>query len=150
MRRSCELGRRGAVHLRLNLYVASILTLAGVGWFARIQRRSAQDPDRSSIRRGGALLAVAASIVLAECGHSTTNAWSPATTENTQLARTASATGRCDAAASPFDTVAAPRTPEFPRLVSARPSRAAVELTPRHRTDLCTSPRPPLTREVQS
>ncbi len=42
--------------LRLNLYVASVLCLAGVAWFARIQRGMRIGISRA-VRRGGALLA---------------------------------------------------------------------------------------------
>ena len=57
--------------LRLNFYVASLLTLAGLAWFVRIQRRATPPRRRSTARRGGALLAAAGAIVLAGCGHST-------------------------------------------------------------------------------
>ena len=70
--------------LRLNFYVASLLTLAGVAWFARIQRRARSPRRRSPVRRGGALLAAGGAIVLAGCGHSTT----------ASIATPASATGR--------------------------------------------------------
>jgi prolipoprotein diacylglyceryl transferase len=59
--------------LRFNFYVASILTLAGLAWFVRLQRRAAQPRGGSSIRPPGALLAVAGAIILAGCAH-TTNA----------------------------------------------------------------------------
>ncbi len=54
--------------LRLNLYVASILCLAGLIWFVRIQRAGAARPTRRSIRRGGALFAAGGLLALAGCG----------------------------------------------------------------------------------
>ncbi len=42
--------------LRLNFYVASILFLAGLAWFVRIQRGTRVGPT-GAVRRGGALLA---------------------------------------------------------------------------------------------
>ena len=44
--------------LRLNLYVASILCLAGVAWFLRIQRAGPDNSTGAAMRRGGALPAV--------------------------------------------------------------------------------------------
>jgi prolipoprotein diacylglyceryl transferase len=44
--------------LRLNLYVASILCLAGVAWFVRIQRAGTDSSTGAAMRRGGALPAV--------------------------------------------------------------------------------------------
>jgi prolipoprotein diacylglyceryltransferase len=49
--------------LRLNFYVASILFIAGVSWFVRIQRVQA------TVRRGGALLLASGLLALAGCGH---------------------------------------------------------------------------------
>jgi prolipoprotein diacylglyceryl transferase len=49
--------------LRLNFYVASILCVAGLLWFARIQKVRVR-----SARRGGALLASAGLLCLAGCG----------------------------------------------------------------------------------
>jgi prolipoprotein diacylglyceryl transferase len=51
--------------LRLNLYVASLLCLAALIWFARIQRMG---PAPATIRRGGVLLATGGVLVLAGCG----------------------------------------------------------------------------------
>ena len=51
--------------LRLNLYVASLLCLAALVWFARIQRLR---PTSATIRRGGVLLATGGAIALAGCG----------------------------------------------------------------------------------
>ena len=59
--------------LRLNLYVASFLCLAGIAWFIRIQR-SALNPSRKAARRGGALLAAAGAIALAGCGQTASRA----------------------------------------------------------------------------
>jgi prolipoprotein diacylglyceryl transferase len=55
--------------LRLNLYVASILTVAGIAWFIRIQRTGAHTPRWGRVRRGGALLAAGGLLVLSGCGH---------------------------------------------------------------------------------
>jgi prolipoprotein diacylglyceryl transferase len=54
--------------LRLNLYVASMLCLAGIAWFIRIQRASAKCSTGESLRRGGALLAAGGLLALAGCG----------------------------------------------------------------------------------
>jgi prolipoprotein diacylglyceryl transferase len=59
--------------LRLNLYVASLLCLAGIAWFIRIQRGSVRMP-RNTARRGGALLAAGGLVVLAGCGQTTSRA----------------------------------------------------------------------------
>jgi prolipoprotein diacylglyceryl transferase len=56
--------------LRLNFYVASILCLAGVAWFIRIQRAGRKVSMRKTARRGGALLAAGGLLALAGCGHS--------------------------------------------------------------------------------
>ena len=50
--------------LRLNFFVASVLTVAGLLWFARIQGWRLRRPAR----RGGALLAAAGALCLAGCG----------------------------------------------------------------------------------
>jgi hypothetical protein len=55
--------------LRLNFYVASILCLAGVAWFIRIQRAGRKVSMRKTARRGGALLAAGGLLALAGCGH---------------------------------------------------------------------------------
>jgi prolipoprotein diacylglyceryl transferase len=52
--------------LRLNLYVASVLFLAGIAWFMRIQRVIVK---KSTVRRGGALLAAGGVLALTGCGH---------------------------------------------------------------------------------
>ena len=54
--------------LRLNFYVASILCLAGIAWFVRIQRAGAKRSTGDTLRRGGALLAAGGLLVLAGCG----------------------------------------------------------------------------------
>jgi prolipoprotein diacylglyceryl transferase len=54
--------------LRLNLYVASILCLAGFAWFIRIQRAGAKGPTRTTMRRGGALLAAGGLLAFTGCG----------------------------------------------------------------------------------
>ncbi len=51
--------------LRLNLYVATILCLAGLAWFLRIQRVRVRG---RTVRRGGALLAAGGALALAGCG----------------------------------------------------------------------------------
>jgi prolipoprotein diacylglyceryl transferase len=66
--------------LRLNFYVASILCLAGIAWFVRIQRVRVT----TAVRRGGALLAAGGLIALTGCGKAShtsskqANAGSPA------------------------------------------------------------------------
>jgi prolipoprotein diacylglyceryl transferase len=55
--------------LRLNLYVASILCVAGIAWFIRIQRIGASTWRWGRVRRGGALLAAGGLLVLSGCGH---------------------------------------------------------------------------------
>jgi prolipoprotein diacylglyceryl transferase len=54
--------------LRLNFYVASILCLAGIAWFIRIQRASAKTSPGDALRRGGALLAAGGLLALTGCG----------------------------------------------------------------------------------
>jgi prolipoprotein diacylglyceryl transferase len=54
--------------LRLNLYVASILCVAGIAWFIRIQW-AANSSMWGRARRGGALLAAGGLLVLSGCGH---------------------------------------------------------------------------------
>jgi prolipoprotein diacylglyceryl transferase len=54
--------------LRLNLYVASILCVAGIAWFIRIQR-GATPAATATMRRGSALLAAGGLIALTGCGH---------------------------------------------------------------------------------
>jgi prolipoprotein diacylglyceryl transferase len=54
--------------LRLNFYVASILCLAGIAWFIRIQRAGTKSAVGPTIRRGGALLAAGGLLALAGCG----------------------------------------------------------------------------------
>jgi prolipoprotein diacylglyceryl transferase len=50
--------------LRVNFYVASLLCLVGLAWFARIQRIRVSKP----VRRGGALLAAGTVFALTGCG----------------------------------------------------------------------------------
>ena len=54
--------------LRMNLYVASILCLAGVAWFIRIQGAAPKTSRLRMVRRGGALLAAGGLLVLSGCG----------------------------------------------------------------------------------
>jgi prolipoprotein diacylglyceryl transferase len=54
--------------LRLNLYVASILCLAGLAWFARIQRAGVHSALGNAARRGGTLLAAGGVLALTGCG----------------------------------------------------------------------------------
>jgi prolipoprotein diacylglyceryl transferase len=62
--------------LRLNFYVATLLFLAGVWWFMRIQRAGVR--TARAIRRGGALLAAGGLLVFAGCGHASRPAvWQP-------------------------------------------------------------------------
>jgi prolipoprotein diacylglyceryl transferase len=54
--------------LRLNFYVASILCLAAIAWFVRIQRAGAKSSAGDTLRRGGVLLAAGGLLVLTGCG----------------------------------------------------------------------------------
>jgi hypothetical protein len=54
--------------LRLNFYVASILCLAGIAWFIRIQRAGGKTSTADTLRRGGALLAAGGLLALTGCG----------------------------------------------------------------------------------
>lgn len=54
--------------LRLNFYVASLLCLAGLAWFLRIQRAGIKRSARKTARRGGALLAAGGLLALTGCG----------------------------------------------------------------------------------
>jgi prolipoprotein diacylglyceryl transferase len=57
--------------LRLNFYVASIVCLAGIAWFVRIQRGGGTAwLSGTAVRRGGALLAAGGVLALAGCGQS--------------------------------------------------------------------------------
>ena len=51
--------------LRLNFYIASILFIAGIAWFVRIQRVRVSP---TTVRRGGALLAAGGLLALTGCG----------------------------------------------------------------------------------
>ncbi|MGH2832721.1 MAG: prolipoprotein diacylglyceryl transferase [Solirubrobacteraceae bacterium] len=53
--------------LRLNFYIATILCLAGIAWFLRIQHAKVSS---RSVRRGGALLAAGGLLALTGCGQS--------------------------------------------------------------------------------
>jgi prolipoprotein diacylglyceryl transferase len=68
--------------LRLNFYVASILTLLAIAWFVRIQagRRQAV---KQGIHRGGTLLAAAGLLALAGCGHLSRSAATRSTASST-------------------------------------------------------------------
>jgi hypothetical protein len=55
--------------LRVNFYMASILCLAGIAWFIRIQHAGRKTSIRKTARRGGALLAAGGLLALAGCGH---------------------------------------------------------------------------------
>jgi prolipoprotein diacylglyceryl transferase len=54
--------------LRLNLYVASILCVAGIAWFVSIQRAGRKMSAGRTMRRGGTLLAAGGLLALAGCG----------------------------------------------------------------------------------
>ena len=72
--------------LRLNFYVATILCLAGIASFVRIQRGGAWKPTGRAARRGSALLAAGGLLALAGCG---------------QASRTSSARAQLDTRAAP-------------------------------------------------
>jgi prolipoprotein diacylglyceryl transferase len=72
--------------LRLNFYVASILCLAGITWFVRIQRGGANSSTGAAVRRGGALLATGGLLALAGSGQG-----SQANSAHTQARPTAAA-----------------------------------------------------------
>jgi prolipoprotein diacylglyceryl transferase len=55
---------------RLNFFVAVILTVAGLAWFAWIQRKGVSRALAASARRGGALLAAGGVLWMAGCGAS--------------------------------------------------------------------------------
>jgi prolipoprotein diacylglyceryl transferase len=57
--------------LRLNLYVASGLCLAGLAWFVRVQRAGGKASTPGPMRRGGALLATGGLLALTGCGQGT-------------------------------------------------------------------------------
>jgi prolipoprotein diacylglyceryl transferase len=82
--------------LRLNLYVASILCLAGIVWFVRTQHASRQSSNRAPLRRGGALLAAGAVLVLTGCGDGT-----DAKNAQAHIGRGAPPTPTFDAGATP-------------------------------------------------
>jgi len=55
---------------RLNFFVAVILTVVGLAWFAWIQRKGVRTAIAASARRGGALLAAGGVLWMAGCGAS--------------------------------------------------------------------------------
>jgi prolipoprotein diacylglyceryl transferase len=108
--------------LRLNFYVASLLTIAGLAWFVRIQRK-AKFPHGPSVRRGSAMLAAGGALLLAGCGHSNAaSASKPASAQTTRVNR----------------------------IATARPVRAALELARLPPPDHLGHHQTPQTREVQS
>jgi prolipoprotein diacylglyceryl transferase len=80
--------------LRLNFYVATLLCLAGLAWFARIQFGSFR---QHWLRRGGALLAAGGAVVFCGCGHATPATAAPDSTARPVLG----ATGSVGAAGAP-------------------------------------------------
>jgi hypothetical protein len=61
---------RHILGFRLNFFVAVILTVAGLVWFAWIQRTGVGRAIAASARRGGALLAAGGLLWMAGCGAS--------------------------------------------------------------------------------
>jgi prolipoprotein diacylglyceryl transferase len=70
--------------LRLNFFVAALLFVAGLAWFAAIQR-GRRISWRSS-RRGAGLLAVGAALCICGCGHAASRASADAPPPQTQTA----------------------------------------------------------------
>jgi prolipoprotein diacylglyceryl transferase len=110
--------------LRLNFYVASVLTLAGLAWFVRIQRRATPptgrelDPPRrraAGRRRRGRL---------AGCGHSTNaSASSPANAQRTEI------TGIARQSRAPADLeLARVERANHPAFTHPPPNRRAIHL----------------------
>jgi len=90
--------------LRLNFYVATVLCLAGLAWFARTQRIRV---GRSWKRRGAMMLAAGAAVLICGCGQSArsdaavnrpgvaSQAQAPAKGSSTGLERTVRCNRRC-------------------------------------------------------
>jgi hypothetical protein len=94
--------------LRLNFFVAALLCLAGLAWFARTQRAAEPRPRRS--RGGPAALGVGWLVcVLAGCGHGSSLAVQQAPTPPVPAAATA-ATAPTASTASTAPTAGVPAT----------------------------------------
>jgi len=74
--------------LRLNFYVASVLFIAGIAWFVRIQRVRVSP---TTVRRGGALLATGGLLALAGCGQASHTSSSHANTGSPAVSPTLAA-----------------------------------------------------------
>jgi prolipoprotein diacylglyceryl transferase len=71
--------------LRLNFYVASILCLAGIAWFVRIQRVAVSP---TTVRRGGALLAAGGLLALTGCSQASHTSGNHATADSSTASQT--------------------------------------------------------------
>jgi prolipoprotein diacylglyceryl transferase len=90
--------------LRLNFYVASVLMIAGLAWFVRIQRARTPRAGHASLHRGGALMLAALALVLTGCCHGGgTSASSSSCGARFRTARALSHTSRSDPPASRCD-----------------------------------------------